>query len=314
MSTLTHLTPRALDTILARFPEITRRDVSLADFSSFGVGGPADVLAVAHTTSELQGLIRCANELAVPFVLIGGGTNLLVADRGIRGLVIKNEIMGMRVSGNRITAGAGEEFLDLIKTATRASLTGFEFAAGIWGTVGGAIYGNAGAYGNEICDVLVECEVMDRAGDIRVEPASYFEFVYRGSKLKRTHEIVLSATVELKPGDQTAIQARVDEILAMRAEKHPRIPNSAGSFFKNIPDSTQPYGKLPAGKLLDAVGAKGMTVGGARVFEKHANILVNYGGATAQDIRRLADTLKRLAFERHGILLEEEVVVLGEFD
>ena len=296
------------------FPHLIEEQVSLAGHSSFGVGGPADLFARVRTVEQMCDVVKAAHEAGVPFNVIGAGTNLLVADKGCRGLVICNEIMGLEVSDRRITIGAGEEYMTLVNTATEAGLTGMEFAAGIWGTVGGAVVGNAGAYGSEICDVLIEAGIVDRQGVLRVEKTPYFEFKYRDSKLKRTKEIVVSATVELSPGDRQKISARVNEILAIRAEKHPRIPNSAGSFFKNILDPAQPYGKLPAGKLLDEVGAKELSHGGARVYEKHANILINSGTATAQDIRELADILKERTLEKHGIKLEEEVVSLGDFD
>ncbi len=296
------------------FPELIAEQVSLAQYSSFGVGGPTDLFARVRTVDQLCQLLRTVHELGVPCAVIGSGTNLLVADRGYRGLVIQNVIMGLEVAGTRIKIGAGEDYMSLVNAATQAGLTGMEFAAGIWGAVGGAVVGNAGAYGSEICDVLIEAEIADRTGVLRTEKTPYFEFGYRSSKLKKTKEVLVSATVELKPGDKEKVSARVEEILAIRSEKHPRIPNSAGSFFKNILDPSQPHGKLPAGKLLDGIGAKELSYGGARVYEKHANILINSGTATAQDIRKLADILKERTQEKYGITLEEEVVSLGEFD
>lgn len=302
------------DSLCDELGEIIERDVSLAPFSSFGVGGAADLFVRIATPEILSRVLAAVAKSGISWVTIGSGTNLLISDHGFRGLVIKAEMMGIERSGNRIKAYTGEDFMSLVNSATEASLTGLEFAAGIWGAVGGAVVGNAGAYGSEFCDVMLEAEVAEIKGVIRVEPTSYFEFIYRGSKLKKTREIVVSATVELKPGEREKIQTRVDEILKIRATKHPKIPNSAGSFFKNIIDPTQPYGKLPAGKLLDEIGAKGETFGGAKVYEKHANILINAGGATSQDIRNLADILKRKTLEKHGIELQEEVVQIGEFD
>jgi len=299
--------------ILTQFPDFVQCDVSLKDYCSFGVGGPADLFAAVQDKDKLTKLIRVCAGLNVPYVVIGDGTNLLISDSGFRGLVIKNEITGMEVNGQKIRAGAGEEFMSLVNTASENSLTGLEFAAGIWGSVGGAIFGNAGAYGSEICDVLTEVELVDRQGNIRAEGPEYFEFEYRGSKLKESGETVVSAVVELSPGERVNIQSRVNEILAIRAKKHPRIPNSAGSFFKNIPDPSQPHGKLPAGKILDEVGAKKISYGGAKVYEKHANILINSGNATAKDIRRLADILKEKALMESGIALTEEVISIGDF-
>lgn len=300
--------------ILTEFPDLVRSGVSLKDYCSFRVGGPADLFAAVPDKESLTKLIRFCVGLNVPYVVIGDGTNLLISDSGFRGLVIKNEISGMEVDGQRIRAGAGEEFMNLVNSASENSLTGLEFAAGIWGSVGGAIFGNAGAYGSEICDVLTEVELVDRQGNIRTERVEYFEFEYRGSKLKESGETVVSAVVELSPGDGEQIQSRVNEILAIRAQKHPRIPNSAGSFFKNILDPSQPHGKLAAGKILDDVGAKKISHGGAKVFEKHANILINSGNATAQDIRHLADILKEKALKESGIALTEEVISIGDFE
>ncbi len=296
------------------FPDLIEEQVSLAQYSSFGVGGPADLFARVRTVDQLSSLLKTVSELEIPFAVIGLGTNLLVADKGYRGLVIQNIIKGLEVSGSQITIASGEDYMTLVNAATEAGLTGMEFAAGIWGAVGGAVVGNAGAYGSEICDVMVKAEIANRQGVIRTEKTAYFEFAYRSSILKKTKEILVSATVKLKSGNKVSIAARVKEILQIRSEKHPRIPNSAGSFFKNILDSTQPYGKLPAGKLLDEVGAKELSYGGARVYEKHANILINSGTATAQDIRKLADILKERTLEKHGITLEEEVVSLGDFE
>ncbi|MFQ5606540.1 MAG: UDP-N-acetylmuramate dehydrogenase [Candidatus Zixiibacteriota bacterium] len=303
-----------ISALLDEFGTGIEQGVCLAPYSSFGAGGPADLFIRIGRPEQLSRLLAAVSRYRIPWVVIGSGTNLLISDHGFRGLVIKNEMRGIERAGNRIKAYAGEDFMALVNAATDASLSGLEFASGIWGAIGGAVVGNAGAYGSEFCDVMLEAELADNQGVIRVEPTEYFEFVYRGSKLKTTREVVVSATVELKPGERARIQARVDEILAIRATKHPKIPNSAGSFFKNIPDPAQPHGKLPAGKLLDEIGAKSMSVGAARVYEKHANILINSGGATSQDIRSLADELKKKAFERHGLTLEEEVVSIGEFD
>lgn len=303
-----------LSNVSARYPSLLQMNTSLADYSTFGVGGKADYFACAHTEDQLRLLLFEASRQDLPALVIGGGTNLLISDKGYRGLIIKNEIMGISVSGQTITVAAGEEFMALINAASEAALSGLEFAAGIWGTVGGAVVGNAGAYGSEICDVLSEARFVDTEGNVHQKPVSYFEFTYRSSRLKTSGEVITSATVILKPGERKKIESRVGEILAIRASKHPQSANSAGSFFKNIPDPTQPYGKIPAGKLLEEVGAKSLSCGGARVYDKHANILINAGGATSQDIRRLADMLKERVLDKHGIDLEEEVVSIGDFD
>ena len=202
--------------------------------------------------------------------------------------------------------------IDLVNFVSEHSLSGLEFAAGIWGSVGGAIFGNAGAFGGEVGQVLDEAVLIDCQGNVRTENATYFQFGYRHTRLKETREIVASATFRLTPGKKPQIEKRVDDILARRAESHPDR-RTAGCFFRNIPDSTQEHGKLPAGRLLEEVGAKELCVGGAKVYDKHANIIVNTGRATSKDIRQLADMLKKRVLDRFGIELQEEVQQLGFF-
>lgn len=285
----------------------------LAQYTSFKTGGPASYFIAVNTAEELTNSIRQAKALNIPYFLVGGGSNLLIADSGYNGLIIKLAIMGLELRDPvTIHCGAGEDLMGLIRFAAANGLSGLEFASGIWGTVGGAIYGNAGAYGGEIKDVLTGITLVDREGGVKQVSPEYCRFGYRDSYLKVTREVVVDCTLRLTPGDKKEIEARIDEIIAIRRTKHPD-DLSAGSFFKNIPDATQPYGKLPAGKLLEEVGAKSFRVGGAKVYEKHANIIVNAGNATSQDIRDLADMMKVKVFERFGIALEEEVQQLGTF-
>ena len=298
----------------AKFDNLLKQNHPLAKFNTFGTGGRARLFAEVTTPQELADLVKEASGLDVPIFMLGGGSNVLISDNGYEGLIIRNAIKGMNVEGASVICGAGEDLQALIDFATEMSLTGLEFAAGIWGTVGGAIYGNAGAYGSEICNVLEWAEVVDRQGDMRIEQAGYFDFVYRGSKLKKTHEFVTRAKFALQPGKKEAIKSRVEEILAIRNEKLPLTKPSAGCFFKNIPDPSQEFGKLSAGKLLEQVGAKETQYGQAAVFERHANILINSGSATSSDIRRLSQILKRKVKEKFGIELQEEIILLGEFE
>jgi UDP-N-acetylmuramate dehydrogenase len=286
----------------------------LAPLTSFKTGGPARYFLAAEEPEEIVRAVKAAERLKIPHFLMGSGSNLLVSDDGFEGLVIRVNVLGLKMlSETEIECGAGEELMDLVNYATENSLTGLEFAAGIWGTVGGAIYGNAGAFGGEIGSILTHATLVDRQGKMReVEPGE-LGFNYRHSVLKETREIVVQARLKLSPGDRKAVQARVDEILSARAERHPVDGLSAGCFFKNIPDPEEKYGKLPAGRLLEEIGAKGMSVGGARVYEKHANIIVNSGDATAKDIRQLADILKKKVRDKFGIDLQEEVQHLGRF-
>jgi UDP-N-acetylmuramate dehydrogenase len=286
----------------------------LAPFTSYKTGGPARYFIAVHSPEEVAAVVARAKELSLPYFLIGGGSNLLVSDEGFDGLIVKVDVQGLAVVDEvSIESGAGEDLMALVDFATQNSLTGLEFAAGIWGSVGGAIYGNAGAFGGEIGSVTTSVTLVDAAGQLKVVTPDYCRFGYRDSSLKVTHEIVTMARFQLQKGDYAAIRDRVGEILTLRDTKHPNTGRSAGCFFKNIPDPSQPYGKLPAGKLLEESGAKNLQVGGARVFDRHANIIVNTGTATSHDIRELADRMKQLVLEKFHIELQEEVQQLGKF-
>ncbi len=289
-------------------------DKRLAQFTSFKTGGPAKYFYSAQTIDDIVRAVKAANEFVLRYFILGGGSNLLVSDQGFDGLIIKVDVRGIKlVSEAEIESGAGEELMSLVSFATEMSLTGLEFASGIWGTVGGAIYGNAGAYGSEIGSVLTEAVLVDKDGNIKTVDRGYCRFGYRDSYLKTTGEIVVKALFQLKKGNKQQVKQQVEEILSLRRSKHPTDGMSAGCFFKNIPDPNEEHGKIPAGRLLEQVGAKELAVGGAKVFEKHANIIVNTGSATSQDIRRLADILKQKVYEQFGIELQEEVIQIGKF-
>lgn len=289
-------------------------DRPMAPLTSYQTGGPARYFLAAHSADEIVEAIAAARNLGLDYFLVGGGSNLLVSDKGFDGLIIKVDVRGLKLlEDTTIDCGAGEDLMSLVNFATQSGLTGAEFAAGIWGSVGGAIYGNAGAFGGEIGSICREITLVSRDGTIKVVEPSYCRFGYRDSYLKVTHEIVVRVLISLDKGDHDAIRDRVEEILALRENKHPNKGKSAGCFFKNIPDASQPYGKLPAGKLLEEAGAKELSCGGAKVFEKHANIIVNTGTATSEDIRRLADMMKERVRQKFNIELEEEVIQLGEF-
>ncbi len=295
------------------FGGIVEFDKPLAPLSTYDTGGSAKYFVCATSVDMLSRTIKAAHDLKIPYFVIGGGSNILVSDDGYDGLIVKVSIKGIELSGETsIRCGAGEELMSLVDFATENALDGMQFAAGIWGTVGGAIYGNAGAYGGEMKDVVVEVELVDTEGNVRKADADYCRFGYRDSYFKESGEIIATAIIILKKGAKVEIESRVREILNMRSEKHPTGGKSAGCFFKNIPDPDQKFGKLPAGKLLEEIGAKQMKVGGAVVYEKHANMIVNTGTATSKDIRQLADILKKKVYDKFGISLEEEVVQIGE--
>jgi len=298
---------------IQRFDGPVKQNEVLSAYTTFRTGGAADLFVDITEVDSLSQAVTLARELDVPFFVIGGGSNLLVSDNGYRGLIIRNSILRREVKGNEMIVGAGESLDAIVDYATACSLTGLEFAAGIWGTIGGAVCGNAGAFGSQIGSILTCAELVDREGNVRSEARDYFRFTYRHSILKETGEIVSYAGFELQPSDRREIVRRTKEIRSVRKRKHPMTPCSAGCFFKNVEDAAQPHGKLAAGMLLEEVGAKTMRVGDAAVFNEHANIIINAGSASSKDIRRLADILKAKVKQRFDVELQEEVICVGDF-
>lgn len=287
------------------------RRVRLSLHSSFRVGGPADYFFAARSLKELRSCLEFIRGQSLPFYLIGAGTNMLFDDRGFRGFILKNEAGGISRARDeaRVTALSGTPLSDLVSFALEQGLEGLEFAAGIPGTVGGAVYGNAGAWGLSIGQILEDALVLDEEGRETRFAKDDFKFGYRHSNLKRRHLPLLDATFRLSPGDKGLIQARMDENLAKRRSPCPSPKMAyAGSFFKNpvLPDGT----RTAAGRLLESVGAKELKKGGAGVYAGHANFILNCGRATAKDIRALARIMKARVKKRYGIELEEEVIYL----
>ena len=297
--------------LLAIFAGCTAKPLLLeepmAKHTSFRIGGPADVLAQPADEAELAALLKRAAEHAVPVTLIGNGSNLLVRDKGIRGLVIKlsNSFSDMKALGNELTFGSGISLAMASKKAASLSLSGLEFAVGIPGTIGGAVYMNAGAYDGEMAKVVTSVRVMDREGKISELKASELAFAYRHTALQNSGLIVTSVTCVLQPDEADAIAAKMADFSQRRISKQPLELPSAGSMFKRPPGYF-------AGTLIDQTGLKGYTVGGAQVSTKHAGFVVNVGGATAQDVLQLISDVQSKVFAAHGVLLEPEVLVLGE--
>jgi UDP-N-acetylmuramate dehydrogenase len=286
--------------------------ILLRDLSNFRIGGPADYFFEARTAVDLRAAVRAARESGLPHYVMGGGFNLLFDDAGFRGLLIKLGLRGIDLLGTgdgRIRAAAGEPIGDIVEFSAARGFEGFEFLAGIPGTVGGAVFGNAGAFGRAIGDFLEEALLLGADGaEFRVG-RDFFEFGYRHSKLKTRHDLLLEAVFGLKPGNREAIQSKISEYLALREGKHPPPETAyAGSFFKNPvgPDGT----KTAAGYLLEQAGARGRRVGGAAVSACHCNFLVNENNATARDVLALAAELKARVRAHFGIDLEEEVIFL----
>lgn len=293
------------------FAGCTQRPLLLAEpmtkHTSFHIGGPAELMAQPQSEEELQSLLLKAAEAAVPVTLVGNGSNLLVRDKGIRGLVIKlgSMLRDIKVSGNVLTFGSGVSLAQASKKAAELGLSGMEFAVGIPGSIGGAVYMNAGAYDGEMSKVVKSVRVMDAAGEVSELSAGELDFGYRHSALQGSSKIVTSVTVELAAGDKQAIAEKMADFSNRRITKQPLELPSAGSMFKRPPGYF-------AGTLIDQTGLKGYTVGGAQVSTKHAGFVVNIGGATAADVLQLISDVQAKVFAAHGVHLEPEVLVLGE--
>ena len=281
---------------------------SMKKHTTFRIGGPADIFAVPDTIEKAAKIIGICREQKVPFYVIGNGSNLLVSDQGYRGVVVQvyKNLSAIEIEGDIITAQAGAMLSVIAKKAMAASLTGFEFASGIPGTVGGAAVMNAGAYGGEMKQVLTEVTVLTREGELRRIPSEELKLGYRYSVIPEKGWIVLEAKLKLHRGDYDMIKARMDELKEKRVEKQPLELPSAGSTFK------RPEGYF-AGKLIMDAGLRGFSVGGAQVSEKHCGFVVNTGEATAKDVRDLIREVSRQVKTKFGVELEPEVKMLGEF-
>ncbi len=293
----------------ARAGRPLRTGADLAPLSSFRIGGRADFLFEARTGAELTASVGAAREAGMPFYVVGGGFNVLFDDAGYRGLLVRNAAAGLEegAAPGEVRASSGTAVGALVSWTLDRGLVGLEFMAGIPGTVGGALYGNAGAFGRAIGDVAREVTVLDRRGaEIRVGGPD-LSFGYRRSGFQAEHPLVLGCVLALGPGDTAAARKTVAENLERRRTRHPPwgTPN-AGSYFKNptLPDGT----RCAAGLLLEKAGARGMRSGGAAVYEGHCNFLVNAGKATAADVLSLAAELKAKVERSFGVRLEEEVV------
>ncbi len=285
------------------------RNVPLSALSSFGIGGPADLFFEALNEDELAKAVALAFAEKFPFYVIGGGYNLLFDDAGYRGLVIRNRLQGVHQDGPCLNVLSGTSLSCVLTEAINAGLTGLEFLAGIPGTVGGAIYGNAGAYGWSIGDVLRWATILWPDGDRKTVGREALGFGYRDSLLKKKPGIVLKAALLCTPGDRAESEARIKEILAKRWAKHPPHGTAcAGSYFKNSCSATG--ARIAAGQLLEQAGARGMSVGDAAVSDVHCNFLINRGNARAADVLALGAELKDLVQRRYGLRLEEEVIYL----
>jgi UDP-N-acetylmuramate dehydrogenase len=289
----------------------TSRNDPLARFTTMRVGGPADLLAEVHNLFELRGLVRFARSRGLPYFVLGRGSDLVISDAGMRGLVIHNRAAQHHFDGNRLTADSGVPMARAATLAKAEGLSGLEFGLAIPGTVGGAVWANAGAHETDVRAVLVDASVMRADGSEVVLDGGGLGLAYRDSALKHASEgapeVVTWASFELTPADPALIGERLDEIRHWRQAHQPLGMPSAGSVFRN------PAAGPSAGELIDRLGLKGTRVGGASVSQKHANFIVNDEGGTAADVRRLAEQVRATVRRETGVELVPEIVFAGDW-
>ncbi len=306
-----------IDLAAALGPHV-RRDEPLASHTAIRIGGPADLLVVCESVDELVRAVGLARQQDVLWRLLGGGCNVLVADSGARGLVIVNRAACIEFDGATARAETGAQLYILAREAVERGLRGLEWAAGLPGTVGGAVVGNAGAFEGNVAGVLRSATVLEPNGEVVERPNEWFEFEYRGSRIKRQASsspplggkeggggeyVVLAATFELEPGEPKTLAAQASEILEWRRTRHP-AGATMGSTFKNPPDSH-------AGYLIEQAGLRGYRIGGAQVSELHGNFFMNTGGATAADVWVLIEHVRAEVQRQFGVELELEIELVG---
>ncbi len=280
-------------------------NVPMASLTTFKIGGPADATVRPQDVEQLKEVTEWCREKGLPWILLGKGSNILVSDEGFRGVVIcpEGDFLSIHTEGYQIHVGCGVTLARAAKEALDHGLTGLEFAAGIPGSLGGAVYMNAGAYGGEMSQVLGSICYLDGSGIRHIGPEEA-RFTYRGSRFMQEKSLVLGAVICLKPGDAGQIQERMRDLAGRRREKQPLEYPSAGSMFK------RPEGYF-AGKLIQDAGLAGFSVGGARVSEKHCGFVINTGSATARDVRALVQAVHNKVWESFGVRIWPEVRYLG---
>jgi UDP-N-acetylmuramate dehydrogenase len=300
------------------------RDALLSQHTRFGIGGPADILVDAPDAGSFIAGLQIARESGLKYVVIGGGTNLIVSDDGFDGIVLKLTAHQIQIDGTRVRADAGVVLQDLVDATVAHGLAGLETMTGIPGFTGAAVYGNAGAYGHSISERVTSVEFFDGDGVRRIDNAAC-QFHYRESVFKQRKDwIIFSADLSMTPADSATLKAAADKILAIRNAKYPPTMKCAGSIFKNflladlpqnvaaeVPQKSVIEGKVPSAWFLEQVGAKGMREGGILVADYHANLIYNEGNGTARELRAVIRELKKRVRERFGIEVQEEVQYIG---
>jgi UDP-N-acetylmuramate dehydrogenase len=291
----------------AKFGARVRAAMPLAELTSFRIGGPADLFVNVEDESELMHAKAAAYRASVPCFCLGAGTNLLVSDRGMRGLVVRlgDGFAKIKIDDMKVVAGAGAAFGTLVEVVVDRGLEGLEFGEGIPGTVGGGLVMNAGAFGGEIAKVVTLVHGVTEAGDAIALTKDEVKFAYRRTELPQRF-VITRVDFELAHGDRERLMERVAELKAKRASRQPRGVPNAGSIFKNPPGNF-------AGKLLEGAGLKGTRLGGAAFSDQHANFIVNLGGAQAAEVLALIDMARNKVKEQSGVLLEPEVRLVGDW-
>jgi len=282
------------------------RGESLAPHTSLRIGGPADFFLRVATEKDLLDAIQVARENELSVFVLGGGTNLLVADRGIRGVVLQNGWRESSVDGDIVTASSGTELAHVAAVAARSGVEGLEWMATVPGTVGGAVHGNAGAFGGETADVLVDAELVDMNGDTWTARVDELGYSYRTSSLQGTPIVCVRARFRGRTGDRANAVKRIKEMANERIKKQPLAQPNTGSIFRNPPGDH-------AGRLIEAAGLKGKAIGGAMVSPKHANFIVNANGATADDVQALMALVQGEVAKKFNVKLVPEVELVGDW-
>ena len=300
------------------FPELTvRENQPLSELTTFRLGGPCPLFIDNPPAAQLPVLIKVLDEKDIPFLIIGQGSNLVISDQGLECTIIRfcSDSPDIKTDSNRITVSGDTLLDDLARITVEQSVGDLSYCTGIPGTVGGGIAGNAGAFGRQIGDHLVSAETLALDGNVRTVTHDELEFAYRHSKLKETGEIVLSATFELPTEDPATLRAERERILEFRLEHHPdwKKEPCAGSVFRNVEATSAAERRKAAGYFLEEAGAKTMQVGGARIFEKHANIIIGGETCTAQDVWELSEQMKQAVQQKFNIELTREVRFVGKF-
>lgn len=303
---------KSFNTLRDTFGSKLQENVHLSNYTTMSIGGPADALMIAHSADQLADMVSSIWKMDLPLFVLGSGSNLLISKEGLRAVVIINHAHNIKVNTrslpHTIWAESGALMINLGKKLVLRGLKGMEWAAAIPGTVGGAIYGNAGAFGKDICRNLISADILHRESGREIWECSRLEYTYRASIIKRNCEsaIILSGLFHVELGDIDQIKAEIESLRAMRSMKQPPGA-SVGSVFRNPPDTS-------AGRLIEKAGLKGKVIGGAIISPKHANFIINQGNASSQDVFELLVLARNTVKKKYGIELVPEIEVLGEWD